>query len=84
MCRQCWSYGKKIEGESCLRKVLGGGGGDLLFYMKIRKMGGRKVNEAPDIFGDKTSSDKGHREKGSGGIVLPCRFFEEIVSTNTE
>lgn len=37
-----------------------------------------------DIFGDKIRSDKGHREKGEGVIVLPCRFVEEIVSTNTK
>lgn len=44
---------------------------------------GEKVNEAPDIFGDKTIVTKDIEKKG-GGIVLPCRSVEEIVSTNTE
>lgn len=52
--------------------------------MKIRSTkNGKKVNGAPDIFGNKTMMTK-DIEKGRGGIVLPCHSVEEIVSTNTE
>lgn len=58
--------------------------GEFAFYMKIRSTkNGEKVNEAPDIFGDKTIVTK-DIEKGRGGIVLPCHSVEEILSTNTE